>query len=51
MSRMSGPEQIVVRPTSNIYTALSAAAVVLLLVGLIVLYVMHDTIFGKNLFS
>ena len=51
MSRMSGPEQIVVRPTSNVYTALSAASVVLLLIGLIVLYLMHDTIFGTGLFS
>ena len=51
MSRMSGPEQIVVRPTANVYTVLTAACVVLLLVGLIVLYVMHDSVFGKGLFS
>ena len=51
MSLMSGPEQIVVRPTANVYTVLTAACVVLLLVGLIVLYLVHDSIFEKGLFS
>jgi hypothetical protein len=51
MSRMGTPEQIVVRPTNNVYTALVAASVVALLVGLIVLYLKHEDLFGKNLFS
>jgi hypothetical protein len=51
MSRMSGPDQIVVRPTNNVYTALAGACVVLLIIGIVVLYMTHESIFGKNLFS
>jgi hypothetical protein len=51
MSRLSGPEQIVVRPTNNIYTALAAASVVVLIVGLLILIMRHDTVFGVGFFS
>ena len=37
MSRMSSPEQIVVRPTNNVYTALVVICVVVEIVGAIVL--------------
>ena len=50
MSRGGAPEQIVVRPTNNIYTALVVVCVVVLLVGMIVLYVRHDTLFNMSLF-
>ena len=51
MSRLSGPEQIVVRPTNNVYTALAGAAVIALIVGLLVLYMAHKTTFGSDLFA
>ena len=51
MSRMSGGEQIVVRPTSSVYTALVAACVVVLIIGLIALFMAHSTLFGTGLFS
>ena len=51
MSRMGTPEQIVVRPTNNVYTALVAASVVALIVGILVIYMKHEALFGKSLFS
>lgn len=51
MSRAGGPEQIIVRPTNNVYTALVVMCVVLEIVGLIVLYVRHDSLFNSGLFS
>jgi hypothetical protein len=51
MSRLTGPEQIVVRPTNNVYTALVVISTVVLIIGLLVLYLRHDTVFGVNLFS
>jgi uncharacterized membrane protein YkgB len=51
MSRLSGPEQIVIRPSNNVYTALAGAGVVALIVGLLVLYMAHKTVFGVDLFS
>ena len=51
MSRLSGPEQIVVRPTNNVYTALAGACVVVLIVGLLILIMRHDTVFGVGFFS
>lgn len=51
MSRLSGPEQISVRPTNNVYTALVVVSVVVLVLGLIALYVRHESVFHKPLFS
>lgn len=51
MSRAGGPEQIVVRPTNNVYTALVVASVVVVIIGLIVLYTRHQELFGVGLFS
>ena len=51
MSRMGTPEQIIVRPTNNVYTALVASSVVALIVGILVLYMKHEELFGKSLFS
>ena len=52
MSRLSGPEQIVLRPTNNVYTALVAASVVGLIVGLLVLYLSYRSAFpGSDLFG
>ena len=52
MSRAGGPEQIIVRPTNNVYTALVVICVVVQIVGLIALYMRHKTLFGpeKGLF-
>ena len=49
MSRLSTPEQIVVRPTNNIYTALVVVCVVVEIVGLIALFLKHSELFGKSL--
>jgi hypothetical protein len=51
MSRAGGPEQIIVRPTNNVYTALVVICVVVELVGLIALFMRHQTVFGTGLFS
>ena len=51
MSRLSAPEQIVIRPTNNVYTALAGAGVVALIVGMLILYMTHKTVFGVDLFS
>jgi hypothetical protein len=51
MSRVSGPEQIVVRPANNVYTALVIVCVVIEFVGLIALFLTHKTLFGTGLFG
>ena len=51
MSRMGTSEQIVVRPTNNVYTALVVICVVVEIVGIIVLYVKHQELFNSPLFS
>jgi len=51
MSRAGGPEQIIVRPTNNVYTALVVICVVVEIIGLIVLFARHQAIFGQGLFS
>jgi hypothetical protein len=52
MSRLSAPEQIVVRPTNTVYTALVVICVVAELIGLIVLYMRHESLFpGKSFFN
>ncbi len=51
MSRAGGPEQIRVRPTNNVYTALVVACVVVEIVGLIALYTRHTALFESGLFS
>jgi hypothetical protein len=51
MSRLSGPEQIKVPPTNNVYTALVVVSVVVLIVGLLLLIMRHDTVFGVGFFS
>jgi hypothetical protein len=52
MSRLSGTEQqIAIRPANTVYTALIGICVVLLIIGLIVLWVRHDTLFGKSLIA
>jgi hypothetical protein len=48
---MSTPEQIAVAPTNNVYTVLVAVCVVVEIVGLIALYLAHQTVFGAGLFS
>ena len=52
MSRLSGTEQqqqIPYRPVNTVYTALVGICVMLLIIGLIVLWVRHGTLFGKGL--
>ncbi len=52
MSRMSsGAEQIVVRPTNNVYTVLVAVAIVVEIVGLVSLWMQSTALYGANPFS
>jgi hypothetical protein len=46
MSRIPGGEQIQVKPTNNVYTALAAAAVIIQIIGLIVIYMRAEDIGG-----
>src|SRR5688572_13705664 len=47
MSRMpGGGEQIQVKPTNNVYTALAAAAVIAQIIGLVVIYMRAQEIGG-----
>ena len=46
MSRMSTGEQIQVKPTNNVYTALAGAAVIIQIIGLLVLIIRSDAVGG-----
>lgn len=46
MSRASAGEPVIVKPTNNIYTALAAAATVVVIFGLIVVIMRANTVFG-----
>ena len=46
MSRMPGGEQIQVRPTNNVYTALAGAALIVQIIGLIVLFLRAKEVGG-----
>lgn len=50
MSRMSGGDAIVVKPTNNIYTILVAVAIVVEIVGLVALWFAAVGLQGKALF-
>jgi len=51
MSRAVSSEPIVVRPQNNIYTVLSAVALVTVLLGLLALYMRANEIFPDGLFG
>jgi len=46
MSRAPAGEQIQIRPTNNVYTGLAAAAVIIQIVGLIVLFMRAKDVGG-----
>lgn len=46
MSRNPNPDTVIVKPSSNIYTALAAAALVASLVALVALWMRADELFG-----
>ena len=46
MSRLPAGEQIQVRPTNNVYTALACAAVLVQIIGLIVLLMRANEVGG-----
>ena len=46
MSRGVSGETITVRPTNNVYTALAAAAVIVQIIGLIVLFIRANDVGG-----
>jgi hypothetical protein len=50
MSRLNAPGTIEVRPSNNVYTALVVICVVVEIIGLIALYLRHQTVFDKSIF-
>lgn len=50
MTRAATGDTIVLRPQNNIYTVLLAAATLVVVVGLIVVWMRSETLFGKNPF-
>jgi hypothetical protein len=50
MTRAATGDTIVLRPQNNIYTVLLGAATVVVLVGLIVVWMRSETLFGHNPF-
>ncbi len=46
MSRAGAGDTVYVKPANNIYTVLSAAAVAVVLLGLIAVWLRADTMFG-----
>ena len=46
MSRGGAGDTVIVKPTSNIYTVLSAAAVVALILALVCVWMKADALFG-----
>jgi hypothetical protein len=49
MTRSRG-DQIVVKPKNDVYTALAATGVVVLILGIIALFLQSNVVFGDNLF-
>lgn len=48
MSRIGSGDVIVVKPANNVYTALAAAAFVVVTVGLILFYIKAEQILGSG---
>jgi len=46
MSRAVTGDTVTVRPTNNIYTALAGVALVIVILGLVVVYLRANTLFG-----
>jgi hypothetical protein len=51
MSRMSRGDQIVVKPKSDVYTALAVTACVVLIIGIVELMMQANVVFGDGLFA
>jgi hypothetical protein len=50
MSRLSG-DQIIVKPTNNIYTVLVVVGIIAQIIALVSLWLQHTALFGKPLFQ
>lgn len=50
MSRMSGSDQIFVKPTNNVYTVLAAVGIIAEVIAIILLWMVHENLFGTHLF-
>lgn len=50
MTRAATGDTIIVRPQNNIYTVLLAAATIVVLIGLIVVWMRSETLFAMNPF-
>ncbi len=51
MSRLStGGDQILVKPTNNIYTVLAAVGIIVEIAAIILLWMVHQDLFKTNLF-
>lgn len=49
MSRASAGDTVVVKPTNNIYTVLSAVGLVVVILGLVSIYLRADSLFPGGL--
>ena len=47
----SDSSSVQIKPTTNVYTALVAAAIVAELIGFIALFLSYTNVFGSSLFS
>ena len=47
----SGGEQLLVKPSNNVYTVLAAVGVIAEIIAGIVLWLTHQNLFGTSLFS
>jgi hypothetical protein len=50
MTRAATGDTIIVRPTNNIYTVLLGVATLAVAIGLLVVWMRSETLFGKNPF-
>lgn len=52
MSRIqAGSDQILVKPTNNVYTVLVAVGVIIQIMAFIMLWMVHQELFATGLFS
>ncbi|MDB5171782.1 MAG: hypothetical protein JWO87_2092 [Phycisphaerales bacterium] len=48
---MSRSDQIIVKPTNNVYTVLVVVGIIAQIIALVSLWLQHSALFGKPLFS
>lgn len=51
MTRMNQGDQILVKPTSNVYTVLTVVGIIVEVLAIIYLFQMHQQLYGFSLFG